>query len=737
MSVGLKEKIKKVKNLFYQTDGPLTRELLLAPAKFGLGRVPVKNKPDQVVRSVCGYCSTGCSLNIHLKEKKIINLTPSTDYPVNLGMACPKGWQALDPLNSDERATVPMYRNQNGYLKPVSWENALEIFVNNIKKVQKEYGKESVAFLSTGQIPTEEMAYLGALTKFGMGILHGDGNTRQCMATAVVAYKQSFGFDAPPYTYQDFEESDVIILIGSNLCLTHPIMWERICRNKNNPTVIVIDPRKTETAQVATHHYALNPDSDLYLFYGLANLLITTGWIDEKFIDKHVQGFETFKLHLKKFDLEVTSFRTGLSMQQITELTKLIHKGKRVSFWWTMGVNQSHQGVRIAQAIINLALITGNIGRPGTGANSITGQCNAMGSRLFSNTTSLLGGRDFTNPLHRSVVAEILDIPETKIPAKNSFAYDEIIHHIETGKIKALWIIATNSAHSWINQNHFKMVMEKLDFLVVQDMYYDTETAQISDLLLPAAGWGEKNGTFINSERRIGSIKKVAIPPGQALPDFDIFKLIARAWGCNYLFNTWNTPEDVFHFLKKLSKDQPCDFSAIDDYMMIENNGGIQWPFTEKDDAKNSQRRLFEDGTFFTENNKAKLIFENPRTVAELPDEEFPFYLITGRGTSSQWHTQTRTAKSVILKKLYPETVYAEINISDAHRLKIKHNKWITVSSRRGEIIVRAFVTSLMKPSQVFIPMHYNITNQLTYPAFDPHSRQPAYKTSAVKIQPL
>jgi assimilatory nitrate reductase catalytic subunit len=729
--------LDKVKNIIVQKEGPLTRDMLLSPGKFGLGKVPERLKPDGIVSSICGYCATGCSLNIHLKENKVVNITPTTDYPVNMGMACPKGWQALDALKAEDRAVSPMYRGSNGHLKETTWEKALEIFVQRMKKVQQEHGRDSVAFLSTGQIPIEEMTYLGALAKFGMGMIHGDGNTRQCMATAAVAYKQSFGFDAPPYSYKDFEESDTIILVGSNLCLTHPIMWERICLNKNNPQIVVIDPRRTETAQAATHHYALNPASDLHLFYGLAHILIKNDWIDKKYIGRHVDGFSDFTVHVKKYDLDKTAEKTGLLPQTINELAALLHKGKKVSFWWTMGVNQSHQGVRIAQAIINLALITGNIGRPGTGANSITGQCNAMGSRMFSNTTSLFGGRDFTNSEHRHEVANILNIPQDLIPKQNSYAYDEIIHNIETGKIKALWIIATNSAHSWINQNDFYRLAEKLDFLVVQDMYYSTETAQIADLILPAAGWGEKNGTFINSERRLGTIKKVAAPPGQAMTDFDIFKLVARAWGCHLLFNTWSAPHDVFQVIKQISKGQPCDISGIRDYKMIDEAGGIQWPFTENNLHLNSERRLFEDGLFLTDNKKAKLIFENSREAAETPDEEYPFYLLTGRGTSSQWHTQTRTAKSKVLTKLYPETAYAEINISDAQRLKIEHNKWITVASRRGEITVRAFVTSLMKPGQVFIPMHYKITNQLTYPAFDPYSRQPAYKMAAVKLNAL
>jgi len=342
-------------------------------------------------------------------EGKPINLTPTLNYPVNLGEACPKGWEALTPLKAYDRATKPLMRNSRGELEEIDWQEAMEAFVNNFVSIQQKYGKESVAFLSTGQIPTEEMAVLGVLAKFGMGIIHGDGNTRQCMATAVTAYKQSFGFDAPPYTYKDFEESDCLIFVGANPCIAHPIMWERVAMNKHHPEIIVVDPRKTETAMAATKHYSLSPKSDLILFYGLAHILIEHEWLDQEYIDQHTKGFEEFKQHVKKFTTDMVSKETGLTVKQIQEFALFIHQGKRVSFWWTMGVNQGYEAVRTAQAIINITLMTGNSGRPGTGANSITGQCNAMGSRLFSNTTNLLGGHDFLNPGHRKKIADIFE----------------------------------------------------------------------------------------------------------------------------------------------------------------------------------------------------------------------------------------------------------------------------------------------------------------------------------------
>lgn len=755
--------------ILHQRTGPLTSLLLREPGAFGLGQVPADRLPDAATDMVCGYCSTGCGLKIHLQDNKAVNLSPATEYPVNLGMACPKGWEALTVLDSPERATMPLLRNASGQLQPVSWERAMEEFTGRFKTIQERFGQESVAFLSTGQIPTEEMAFLGALTKFGMGMLHGDGNTRQCMATSVVAYKEAFGFDAPPYTYADFEESDVIVLIGSNLCIAHPIMWERVMRNPHSPEIVVIDPRSTETAMNATQHLAAAPKSDLSLLYGIARILIENEAIDEEFLRSSTSGFDEFRQHVGAYTDQRVVADTGLTGEQIHRLACTIQHGKRVSFWWTMGVNQSHQGVRTAQAIINLALMTGNIGRPGTGANSITGQCNAMGSRLFSNTTNLLGGHDFANAEHRRRIADILKIPQSAIPTKLGLPYHKIIEEILAGRIRGLWVICTNPAHSWINQRMCRDVLDRLDFLVVQDMYSTTETGKQADLILPAAGWGEKDGTFINSERRIGVIRKVRHAPGQALSDFNIFRLVADSWGCGEMFRDWSTPEDVFQILKRCSAGQPCDFTGIRDYRQLQRAGGIQWPHSESDSATlaamesaahsaaafenvqcttggtdqeedtmpDRERRLFSDGRFWHSDGRARFCFEDPKPIPERISKAFPFVLLTGRGSASQWHTQTRTQQSPVLRKLYPESAFVEVNPKDAVKLQIQPNQMVVVESQRGRIRARAFLTHAVRRGQVFMPMHYECVNELTLSVFDPYSGQPAYKACAVAIRPV
>ncbi|MEM7699474.1 MAG: molybdopterin-dependent oxidoreductase, partial [Verrucomicrobiota bacterium] len=276
------------KSRFRTHRGPLTEQLVRQPGRFGLGQVPSSVAPDSTTAMVCGFCSTGCSLNVHLRDQSATNLTPQSNYPVNIGMACPKGWEALAPLSAPDRATTPLIRDRaSGEVRETDWHEAASTFTTRMRGLLDQHGPESVAFLSTGQICTEEMAFLGSFAKFGMGMLHGDGNTRQCMATSVIAYKESFGFDAPPYTYQDFEESDVIFLIGSNLCIAHPIMWQRVLRNKRDPEIVVVDPRRTETAMQSTRHVDLTPKSDLTFFYGLARLLIERGLVDSDFVANH------------------------------------------------------------------------------------------------------------------------------------------------------------------------------------------------------------------------------------------------------------------------------------------------------------------------------------------------------------------------------------------------------------------------------------------------------------------
>ncbi len=687
------------------------------------------------INTVCGYCSVGCNLTVFYENDKIIKVKPNSHYPVNKGKSCLKGAHFLKCLDLHNRAKTPSIKDLNGILKPVSWDTAFTSFVDNFKKIQEKHGKESIAVIGTGQITNEEIAFLGALAKFGMGVKHTDSNTRTCVASSAVAYKQSFGFDAPPYTYKDCEESDVMVFIGSNAVIAHPVLWQRVMMNKNKPEIIVIDPRKSITAGLSNvSHYAIKPQTDLILFYAVAKIIIENKWVDLDFINNNTNHFKEFAEHLTKFTIEDAAELTTIDKKQIYELAEKIHKGKRVSFWWMLGINQSNQAVRTVQSIINLALMTGNIGKPGTGANSITGQCNAMGSRLFNNASSLIGGYDFSNESHRSHVADVLKIDKTLIPNAAGVAYDEIIAKINRGEIKGLWIVGTNPVHTWINQKEITEAFEKLDYLVVQDMFMDTKTAQMANLFFPTSGCGEKIGTFINSERRFGLIQKVKEPPMEVFSDFEIFQKVSKYWGCEDIFKEWSSPEDVFFLLKKLLKNTPADISGICDYKMIEEYGGIQWPFLSSN-FKTDECRLFEDGKFFHSDNKAKFIFDDYKNQHEPTSLEFPFVLISGRGSLIQWHTLTRTENIPAFKDKYPNEIYVEINIKDAEELNIKNDEWVFVSSQSGKIKAKAKLSETVKSLQIFIPMHYSEVNMLSKSVYDLYSRQPLYKYTTVNVK--
>jgi len=732
--------IDAVKRLLHHAEGPLSKELELTAGPSGLGILPVQAIPNATTDLTCGFCSVGCRMTAHMKNGVAVILTPRHRNPVNDGAACPKGWEALEPLDAHDRAVVPLVRRHDGRREPLAWDAALMLLVERFKSIGAKHGSESIAFLGTGQLPTEELALFGSLCKFGMGMLHGDGNTRQCMATSVVAYRESFGFDAPPYAYQDLEESDVLVFIGANPAIAHPILWQRVLHNPHASKIVVIDPRRTETAMYAAKHLAVRPKGDLALLYGIARILIAEVRVDREFITVHTTGFEELLAHLEPFTPDAVAEQTGIPPEDLLATARLIGEGRRVSFWWTMGVNQSHQGVRTAQAIINLALITGNIGRPGTGANSITGQCNAMGSRLFANTTNLLGGRKFEDPVHRREVGDVLDIDPGLLPSQGSWAYDQILEGVLRGKIKGLWIVATNPAHSWINQNQVRDILSRLDFLVVQDMYHTTETAQAADLLLPAAAWGEKEGTFINSERRISTIMRVHRPPGQALSDFAIFKAVAEAWGCGDMFQRWTSPAAAFGLLRELSAGRPCDFTGVEGYAMLDELGGVQWPFPagtrHPSTRAENQRRLFTDGKFFTPDGRATLVVDAARPLPEPTNNDYPFALLTGRGGAAEWHTNTRTGKSAVLRSLAPERALIEIHPDDAAALGVAPSTEVIVRSRRGEIRAKAHVTRTVPRGCVAMAMHAVETNVLTDAVFDPHSRQPAYKACAVTVHP-
>ncbi|HFD2038869.1 TPA: nitrate reductase [Clostridium perfringens] len=685
------------------------------------------------IQSTCNYCALACNLDFYTEDGKIKRVVPTPHYPVNKGFSCIKG------LNLDKQCTKfngskkPLLKMKDGERKAIEWKEAFDLFASKMTAIQEKYGKESVAYISTGQLPTEEMALLGHVGRSYMGI-NGDGNTRLCMASAVVAYKQSFGFDAPPYTLKDLELSDTIFFIGANPVIAHPIAWGRVRKNKD-AKIITIDPRKSETAMNSDMWIDIKTKGDLALFYTLANVLIEKGWIDQDYINNYTEGFEDFKAHVKKYTLEDVEERTGISKMRVLELAKIIHEGKRVSFWWTMGVNQSYEAVRTAQAIINLALITGNMGREGTGANSLTGQCNAMGSRMFSNTTALYGGGEYNNKERRKVVADILGMDENMLPTKPTLDYEQIIKGINKGEIKGLWVVCTNPRHSFTNNEEFKKAMKNLDFFVVQDIYEDTDSSKECDLYLPSVPAIKKEGFLINTERRLSALVPVLEKEEDELSDYEILLGIGEALGMGSLLDKWRTPEDAFKLLRECSKGMPCDITGVT-YERLRDSKGIQWPCREGEELESDERRLFEDGKYYTPSGKAKFIFEDVTENPNATNEEFPFNLNTGRGTVGQWHTHTRTREIQAVTNIVPQKAYVDINRKDAEKLDIKENDEVLIHSSNGhtsKFIAR--LTDNLKEKTLYAPIHYIETNLLTPSVFDPYSKEPSYKTVQVNIE--
>jgi len=684
------------------------------------------------VQSTCNYCALDCNLDFYVEDNQIVKVVPTKGYPVNDGFCCIKGLSLDKQQTVVKTSPLPRIRQADGSMKEVSWEEGFAHVADKLKELQAKYGPESVAGISTGQLTMEEFALFGHVMRNYLKT-NVDGNTRLCMATAVVAHKQSFGFDAPGYTLKDLELSDTIVFVGANPVVTHPILWGRVRKNQNpDKKVIVIDPRESETAMNADHWYGLNWRSDIHLFYTLANLLVEKGYVNQEFASAHTEGYEEFKEFVKAFTLEAGATATGLSKDQILELLELIHSGKRVSFWWTMGVNQGYEAARTAQSIINIALMTGNIGRPGTGANSITGQCNAMGSRAYSNTAVLYAGGDFTNPARRARVASALGVDESVLAVKPTLTYNQIIEGILSGDIKGLWILCTNPRHSWINNETFAEAVKKLELFVVQDIYDTIESAENCTVFFPVVPGIKKEGTYINLERRVSAMRPCLERGEHELSDYEAILGVGRALGMGDLLKGWETPRDCFNLMRKCSEGMPDDITGIT-WEMLENSHGIQWPFKAGDTLSEDERRLYETREFFTPSCKAKFMFEAPRENPLPTTDRFPYILNTGRGSVGQWHTQSRTKEVSFIEDVSARHAYLYINKETAAEKGIRENDRVLVHSVNGqsaEFYVK--LSSHVCKQELFAPIHYMECNKLTPSVYDPYSKEPSYKATPV-----
>ncbi len=693
------------------------------------------------IKSTCSYCGVGCGIIVTNDSKNGITVKGDKDHPVNRGMLCSKGMNLHYVVNdTSDRILYPEMRWSKSHpLQRVSWDEGLDRAAAVFSSIIKKHGPDSVGFYISGQCLTEEYYLVNKLVKGFLKTNNIDTNSRLCMSSAVAGYKKAFGEDAVPIAYDDIELADTFLITGANPAWCHPILFRRLEQHKEkNPKIkiIVVDPRKTDTAVSADLHLQISPGTDIILYHALAKILIERGYADDKFIRNHTENFDLYKNLVLSSSLERASKVCGIPLSDIKLAADYIGKAKGFISLWAMGLNQSAIGVDKNTALLNLSLLTGHVGKPGSGPFSLTGQPNAMGGREVGGMANLLAAhKELANPEHRKEVADFWGVEG--ISEKPGLTATEMFEALESGKMKAIWIICTNPLVSLPDSRRVEKALQNAKFVVVQDISHNSDTAKFADLLLPAAGWIEKEGTMTNSERRISYLAKGINPPGEALSDIEILIRFAQKMHFNG-FN-FNNAEEIYKEYCALTKNTNIDISFLN-YTRLKNEGTFQWPVSDYNHQ--GTPRLFTDRKFYTPSQKA--IFNIPTAIentSEEPTNEFPFVLTTGR-IRDQWHTMTKTGKVSRLMTHIPSPML-EMNQIDAYKASLKTNDIVVVSSKNGQVQVKVQVTDLIKEGVVFLPMHWgkqlendlNRTNNLTNTLVDPISKEPDFKYTTVSVK--
>ncbi len=692
------------------------------------------------VKTTCSYCGVGCGIIVKKDSNNKVLVEGDKDHPVNKGMLCSKGMNLHYVANdTSDRILYPEMRWSRSHPRErVSWDDALDRAASVFKSIIKKHGPDSVGFYVSGQSLTEEYYIANKLTKGFLGTNNIDTNSRLCMSSAVVGYKKTFGEDSVPISYADIELADTFLITGANPAWCHPILFRRIEKRKeDNPNVkiIVVDPRKTDSANFADLHLQLLPGTDVILYNAIGRCLYKRGLIDEYFINNHTEGFKEYKDLIFKTSLKQASKLCGVPEKDIQKAADIIGLSKGFISMWAMGLNQSMVGTDKNVSLLNLSLITGQVGKPGAGPFSLTGQPNAMGGREVGGMANLLAvHKDLMNEKHRQEVAQFWGVD--KINPKPGLTATEMFDAMESGKMKAVWIACTNPLVSLPNLNRIEKAMKNAKFVVVQEISHKSDTVAFADLVLPAAAWLEKEGTMTNSERRISYLPKEIEAPGEARPDVEIFCDFAQRMGFRG-FNYSNASE-IYDEYALMTKGTNIDVSYLN-YDRLKTEGTFQWPVPEH--RHEGTPRLFEDKKFYTPTQKAQ--FNLPTSIANTsvqPNNEFPLILTTGR-VRDQWHTMTKTGKVSRLKTHYPTPVL-EINPVDAFLYKIKNGDITEIKGENGLVRMRAKVTDTIKKGVVFMPMHWgkqmqsnlNRVNNLTNTHIDPVSKEPDFKFTRVSV---
>ncbi|HZT78742.1 MAG TPA: molybdopterin-dependent oxidoreductase, partial [Gemmataceae bacterium] len=607
---------------------------------------------------ICPYCGIGCRLRLEGAAGRIDRVRGVEAAPANLGRICAKGAQLGPTLNTPDRLTRPHFRrSRHDAFRPTDWHTALRYTAEIFTNILHTHGPEAVAFYGSGQLDTETAYLVSKLFKGHLGCNNTDSNSRLCMAASVAGYRSSLGADGPPGCYDDIERADVILLIGSNMAEAHPVLFDRIRASKRarpEQQLVVIDPRRTPTADAADLHLPVAPGGDIALLNALGRMLLQMGAVDRRFVEDHTRGFEEYRAFLVEQDVHELCSVAGLEETDVFRLASLIARAGGFLSFYCMGLNQSTVGMWKNNSLINLHLLTGQIGRPGAGPFSLTGQPNAMGGREAGLLSHQLPGYRFVDdPGHRAEVERYWGRRPGSINPRPGLTAVEMFRALEKGQLKAIWIAGTNPAVSLPDLHHVRRALGRATLVVVSDAYHPTETTRLADVILPAAQWGEKDWTSTNSERRVSHSPRLFDPPGEALPDWQIMARFARTLGLPGFDHA--SAAEVWDEFIGLTAGRPCDMSGATSARL--RTAGIQWPCPAPDHPGTPRRYL--DGRFPTPDGRAVFLPRDHREPREVPDHEFPFVLTTGR-LYAHWHTLTRTGKVEKLVARDPSP-YAEI----------------------------------------------------------------------------
>ena len=698
----------------------------------------------QETRSTCCYCGVGCGVIISTDAGKISGVRGDPAHPANFGRLCTKGSTLHLTARDELRALYPELRSTRSEARQrVSWDSALDATADKFAAIIREHGPDAVGFYVSGQLLTEDYYVFNKLAKGLIGTNNVDTNSRLCMSSAVAGYKATLGMDAPPGCYEDIDHAGCIFIAGSNTAYAHPIVFRRIeDARKANPDLklVVVDPRRTDTASVADLHLPILPGTDVVLFNAMLHVMLWEGWCDNTYIAAHTEGFEQLKATVKEHTPKHAAMLCGVPAEDIVRAAQWFAKGPTLSLY-CQGLNQSIQGTHKNAALINLHLASGQIGKPGAAPLSLTGQPNAMGGREVGGMANLLSAhRDLANPVHRAEVAALWGIPD--VPVTPGRTAVEMFEAVRKGEIKALWIACTNPAQSMPDLNLVNEALRTAEFVVVQEAFRATDTVAYADVLLPASTWGEKEGTVTNSERSITRVRQAVAAPGEARHDWqivvDFAQRMAQRLHKPSLLDFADT-ESIFNEHRATTVGRDLDIGGLS-YALLESAGPQQWPMPQG--ATQGKKRLYEDGKFPTTSGKAQFVNTLYVPVAEDTSARYPLHLNTGR-LRDQWHGMSRTGNIGRLFSHVEEPLLS-MHAADMARRSLSSGDLIQVRSKRGKLNVRVETSAEVREGQVFMPMHWGAqfmsglgVNALTMNAFDPQSKQPELKHAAVQVEKL